>query len=227
MKSDIGFIAIGQGGGNIGVLLAQKGYNVLCINTSTEDLNTLSGAKHIYHIKGGAGCNKDRDKAKALIAEDSNSLISKITQTIQEEFVFVIFTAGGGTGSGSSPMIIDLLIQHMNKKVGAICVLPSLNEPLKTAINAYECFHELEAIDGLGTAFILDNKADRFTINQNFVDMFDSLVNIPEFSNVKGNIDTAEVKELLSTRGAAIISRMSKNTSNTSRLIKATSINPR
>ena len=53
MKNKIGFIAVGQAAGNIGLLLEQRGYKVLYINTSQEDLNTLPGAKFKHHIKNG------------------------------------------------------------------------------------------------------------------------------------------------------------------------------
>ena len=53
MKENISFIAIGQGGGNIGSLFENLGHNVLYINTSQEDLKTLDEAKHKYHVKGG------------------------------------------------------------------------------------------------------------------------------------------------------------------------------
>jgi len=123
MKKNIGFITIGQAGGNIGLLFQELGYKVLFMNTSREDLGTLHGAKHIYHIKNGEGCNKDRDKAKNLIYEDFSAINEQIEQNFKdEEFVYVIFSSGGGTGSGSSPMLIELLIRHSNKKVGAICV---------------------------------------------------------------------------------------------------------
>ena len=216
MKNSIGFIAIGQGGGNIGSLFEASGHTVLYANTSSEDLATLGGAKHAHHIKDGEGCHKDRDKAKALVAKDFDDIYAKIGQTLKEEFVFVVFTAGGGTGSGASPMMIDLLIRQAQKKVGAICVLPARDEPLKTHINAYECFKELEEIEGMGATFVLDNsKAEKFFINRDFADLFSTFIGMPQHHNFKGNIDAAEIKELLSTRGAAIISKISKGSGET------------
>ena len=53
MKNKIAFVAVGQAGGNIGQLFEQKGYNVLYINTSQEDLDTLEKAKFKYHIPNG------------------------------------------------------------------------------------------------------------------------------------------------------------------------------
>jgi len=221
MRSNIGFIAVGQGGGNIGLLFEKLGYTVLFMNTSKEDLSTLSEAKHTHHIKNGEGCNKDRDKAKNLIIEDFDGISEQIKQKLKEEYVYVIFSSGGGTGSGSSPMLMDLLIQHTDKKVGAITILPSRTEPLKAFINAYECFKEIEEIENTCATFVLDNsRGDKISINKTFVDLFNTFIDIPKHRHVRGNIDMAEMKELLSTRGAAIIGKMGKNTSNTPRLIK-------
>ena len=222
MKNEIGFIAVGQAGSNIGTLFEKVGHTVLYINTSQEDLATLTDAKHTYHIKGGEGCGKDRDKAKDLIIEDFTEILGQIQRIIQEEYIFIIFSSGGGTGSGSSPMLIDLLVQNTDKKVGAITILPSQSESFKTAVNAYECFKELEEVKNIGSTFILDNnKADKFSINKDFVSLFTSFIEIPKYHSSKGNIDITEIKELLSTRGATIISRMLKNSSDTSRLIKS------
>jgi len=211
MKNNIGFITIGQAGGNIGLFLQELGYKVLFMNTSQEDLDTLKKAEHKYHIKNGEGCNKDRDKAKKLIYEDFSAISEQIRQNFKdEEFIYVIFSSGGGTGSGSSPMLIELLIQHENKKVGAITTLPDQKEPSRPFINAYECFTELESIKNICATFILDNsKQDKFVINKEFVELFDSFISISEHHNTGGNIDTAEMKELLSTRGATIIGKVS------------------
>ena len=77
MKNKVGFIAVGQAGGNIGSKLEEMGYDVLFLNTSEEDLGTLN-TKFKYHIKGGEGCNKDRNKAKDLVIEDFEAIASQI-----------------------------------------------------------------------------------------------------------------------------------------------------
>lgn len=66
MKNRFSFVALGQGGGNIGYLLEKRGYPVLYINTSQEDLDTLENAKFKYHIPEGEGCHKNRHKAFQL-----------------------------------------------------------------------------------------------------------------------------------------------------------------
>ena len=70
MKNKISFVAVGQAAGNIGKLFEQKGYAVIYVNTSQEDLDTLKKAKFKYHIPQGEGCNKDRRKAKQLVIDE-------------------------------------------------------------------------------------------------------------------------------------------------------------
>lgn len=43
-ENKIAFVAVGQAGGNIGQLFEDRGFNVLYINTSQEDLDTLEHA---------------------------------------------------------------------------------------------------------------------------------------------------------------------------------------
>ena len=45
MKNKIAFVAVGQAGGNIGQLFDVRGFIVLYINTSQEDLDTLDHAR--------------------------------------------------------------------------------------------------------------------------------------------------------------------------------------
>ena len=106
MKKKIAFIAIGQAGGNIGQLFEERGFSVLYLNTSEEDLSTLKKAKYKYHITGGEGCNKDRKKAKQLIIDDYDQIAAEMDAKLDAEIVFIIFASGGGTGSGAGPMSV-------------------------------------------------------------------------------------------------------------------------
>ena len=221
MNNKIGFIAVGQAGGNIGSKLEAVGYDVLFLNTSDEDLSTLE-TKFKYHIKGGEGCNKDRNKAKELVIGDFESIAKEIVEKVNKDFIYVIFSSGGGTGSGASPMLIDVLIQHMDKAVGAITIIPGENEPLKTHINAYECFREIEGIDGMASTIVLDNNAceNKFSINKSFVDSLQGLMDMPNYKDIRGNIDKAEVMELISARGMLVVTQTDKTEANLSNIVE-------
>lgn len=225
MKKDIGFVCVGQAGGNVGSLFESKGYNVLYINTSKEDLGTLKDALHIYHIKDGEGCYKNRDAAKKLLARNIDPVINEIKSKMDNKFIFFIFAAGGGTGSGMTPFLMDILINEEffdendepNKVVGCIPIIPDKSETPTAKMNACECFNEIATIEGMGNIFPLSNEIpdgyggdyDRYKlhVNKKFVEYFDTFVSIPSnHKSAAGNIDRAEIKEMLSTYGMAVIS---------------------
>ena len=212
MKEKIAFVAIGQAGGNIGQLLEEKGFNVLYLNTSEEDLATLDMAKHKYHITGGEGCNKDRRKAKQLVIDDYDQIAAEIDAKIKADIIFTVYSSGGGTGSGAGPMLTDLLIDD-GYTVGTITVIPALTESIRSHINAYECFSELTKIENMASCFILDNeKGKKLDLNREFVDNFASFVEIPvKNKNIEGNVDKAEIIETLKSHGMAVIVQSTGN----------------
>ncbi len=207
MKDKIGIIAVGQAGGNIGQLFEESGYSVLYLNTSQEDLDTLKNAKHKYHITGGEGCNKDRNKAKQLVIYDFDNIAEQIDEVLKCEILFVVFAAGGGTGSGAGPMLMDLLLDGSSRFVGAVTVLPAQTESIKAQINAYECFAELVQIEASAAVFVIDNNnGEKMQLNPQFVNSFNGFVDIPEkYRSDRGNIDTAEVMEALKAHGMAVV----------------------
>ncbi len=210
MKEKIGFIAVGQAGGNIGSRLELKGYKVLYINTSQEDLSTLNNAKFKHHIKDGEGCNKDRLKAKQALIDDFDAISRKIQEGFDCEFIYVIFSSGGGTGSGAGPMLCELMLNDIDdgnlkqENVGIITILPGTNEPIKTKINSYECFDEISKVDGLSSVIILDNDKcmDKLVLNNKFTTNLTEFLDIPiKHKSERGNIDKAEILETLKAPG--------------------------
>lgn len=222
MKDKIAFVAIGQAGGNIGQLFEEREFSVLYLNTSEEDLSTLEDAKFKYHITGGEGCNKDRRKAKQLVIDDYDSIATEMDAKIKADIIFVVFASGGGTGSGAGPMLCDLLIDD-GKTVGAVTVLPALNESIKSHVNAYECFSELTKIDGLSACFILDNEnGNKLDLNKEFVEDFTAFVEIPDkIQSVEGNIDKAEIQETLKAHGMAVVLQSSPDSADVIKKIQS------
>jgi cell division GTPase FtsZ len=224
VKDKVGFICIGQAGGNIGQLFEQRGYNCLFLNTSTEDLKTLN-TKYRFHIPEGEGCNHSREKAIELIKKHYHKVIDEVLDKLfHQDLIYLIFSTGGGTGSGMSPILLEMLNSSFPQKYfGCITILPSLDETIKAHINSYQCYQEISNIERLATVFTLDNnKLDKFIINKTIVDYFDNFINITNHVNIKGNIDKAEIWEQLVTRGNAILSVIDKTNNNlTASIIKS------
>lgn len=209
MREQFGILGLGQCGGNIATLFEQKQYTTVYLNTSKEDLNAVKGV-HKIHIDGADGAAKDRRKVLQLATESFQDIIEKINSILTQKYILVLFSSSGGTGSGLSTPILRYLSQ-----TGKVCipvvVLPDENiESTKACENAYNACAEIMSIQGLGATFLLDNtNDDKFSINQKFVNEFDSFINIKN-SSVYGNIDMAERKQILSCPGVAVIGKLSK-----------------
>lgn len=229
MRDRIGFVAVGQAGGNIGKLFEAKGFKVLYLNTSREDLETLKGVKYAYHITGGEGCNKDRNKAKQLVIDDFDNISREIYEKLDVSIIYVVFSSGGGTGSGCGPMLIDLLLDDIAsgvssiETVGAVTVIPAENESIKAQINCYECFEELTGIENIASTIVIDNsKGDKLQLNRSMVNAFYNLIEIPSRDNdERGNIDRAEIKETLSAKGMLMVTKLSAKESSTAAVLES------
>lgn len=204
---DIGFIGIGQAGNNIVHLFEQLNYQCLFINSSHKDLLPLS-TRYSYITPNTDGCNHDRNKAKKILHKYYKEILSQVQDKLyQQSIIFVVFSAGGGTGSGFSPFLIELLLQTFPEKhIGAITILPSDNESTQIQYNAYESYKELTNINDISCVFTLDNNTmNKYLLNSTFATQFNELLFVPEHVSYQSNIDTAELYKMLSQRGNAII----------------------
>ncbi len=218
LRSNFLHLAIGQAAGNIGLLFEEKQFPVLYINTSIQDLDTIKNGKQKYHINGGEGCNKDRNKSKALLDADFDNVLNLVKNFVDAgaRHINVIFSAAGGTGSGAGPMTAYLLSREIGESlpedtiVGTTTILPAESESYRAHSNAYFCFKEILKLEDTGACFVLDNRkvTDSFSIfdiNTDFVEAFTDFVDIPDNDrSTKGNIDTAEIKTVLAAHNTAI-----------------------
>lgn len=219
MKSSVGFLGIGQAGSNIALGFERLGYNVAYLNTSMEDLDSLKYAKHKIHIRGGEGASKNRKAVLQLAAESIDDILSDVTSVLTQEYIILIFSTGGGTGSGLGPAIASYL-NSINRKVVIAAVLPDNKESPRTCENAYNTCVDISNLQGIGAVFLLDNSnvEDKFMLNDVFVKDIDNLLTLNNCSKF-GNIDKSEIKTMLTTPGLSIITRQSKAKSTASFII--------
>lgn len=225
IKDKILFIGVGQGGGNLCQELECRGYRTLAINTSKEDLNTLT-VKHKYHITDGEGCSKDRSIGRQLIRKDFANIAKQIDNCGNDvEIIIVGYTTGGGTGSSQGPVLTDILTMQPNYKNKIICsvvILPSNKESIQANSNAYCCFKEISNIQRGGACFILDNNEfkDKYMINKEFVAYLDEFLHIPATDkSIKGNIDFSEIKKVLSAHNMAVMVAVPEGENTVARLL--------
>lgn len=226
VKEKCGFLAIGAYGGNQCVPFYKKGYPTLFINTAIQDLNSLTDVdeKYKYHIPGGEGCNKDRRKSKEIFRKDIDNIVNQIREKMPGiEYLFIVGSAGGGTASGVIASMKRIALNDLDLKACPIVtVIPNTKlESVKALINCYETLAEIEKLgDEPGATFILDNdkNANKLRINEMFFCYLDALLS-NQSSSVLGNVDNAEIEELISTPGMAIISKLGKDKSDTQQLI--------
>jgi cell division GTPase FtsZ len=155
---------------------------VFAVNTDTADLSGLSAISSDYRHRiliggrktGGHGVGKINDVAAELAKEDADKVVDAIRSAkhaYEADAFLLIASAGGGTGSGSIPV----LTQHIKKRYGDkpiydLIVLPFEHEEVteeRTIHNTAVC---LKSVDSVADAVIL---AD----NQRYVKKDNSLAN--------------------------------------------------
>jgi len=206
LKDKICFIGVGQAGGNIVDLFTDLGYDSIVVNTQNSDSSYLN-VTNKYIIEEVSGFGHNREKAKEYAYKHKEIILKQINSSIQDkEIVIVVFSAGGGTGSGIGTVISDLLSNKDNKEVCIVSAMPSYKEALNIQVNAYKCLVDISNLKKINSVFLIDNnKGDIISLNKKFADLFDTFIKMSEISSIKGNVDDAEIKELLLTRGCSVL----------------------
>lgn len=149
----VGVIGVGNAGGQVAMRAHKAGYNTLVINTSVKDLDDAILGPTIPAIKigDGRGSGKTRENAMALLNERGNEGIKEMMTNPyfkgvadESDIVFVIFSTGGGTGSGIGPYISNLIRRaYKNKLVIAYGILPKVAESVLAQANTIACVDEM------------------------------------------------------------------------------------
>ncbi len=157
LKNAIRFLAVGAAGANVVQMLEKKGYKGYYINLAKQDLDLINSPNKL-HIKNGEGAAKRRENAKQVLAESIDEVIEVIDSQITEQYIFVVYALGGGSGSGIGTFLASVIAENPDKKVGLVVILPTMNESLQARINTYEALTEIVQLKNqFGAIFILDN----------------------------------------------------------------------
>ncbi len=210
-------IGCGGGGGSVINRMAMssiQGVELIAVNTDAQALHH-SDAQHKIHIgknttKGlGAGMNPEVGRAAA--EESAEELAQAIAGA---DMVFITCGLGGGTGTGSAPVVAELAKEAGALTVGVVTKPFSFEGTQRRSI-AEAGFQELQSkVDTLISIpndrllQIIDKKTsliDAFSIVDDVLRQ--AVQGISDLITVPGivNVDFADVKAIMSERGAALM----------------------
>jgi len=176
-------IGLGQCGGRIADEFAklnskakrQRGIEIVtgafAVNTDAADLSGLTAIKRDYQHRiliggrktGGHGVGKVNELGAEIAKEDSDKVIDAIRTTkrfYESDAFFLIASAGGGTGSGSLPVITQhVKARYSDKPVYAAVVLPFEHEEQteeRTTYNTATCLKSTYSV--ADAVFLIDNQ---------------------------------------------------------------------
>ena len=215
-KASIKVVGTGGGGNNTINRIAEVGIvgaETIAINTDAQDLLYATADKKILigkELTHGLGAGSD-PKIGEEAAHESEQEIKKALQGA--DMVFITCGLGGGTGTGSAPVIAEI-----SKKLGALTVgivtLPFSMEGNRRWENAVDGLERLEAI--VDTLIVIPNDklleiAPELPLHTAFKVSDEILTNavkgIAELITKTGliNLDFADVRAVMGSGGVALI----------------------
>lgn len=215
-KAEIKVVGCGGSGGNTISRLMQVGIvgaETIAVNTDAQDLLYTDSDRKVLigkEITGGLGAGAD-PKVGMESAKESKEDIKRSLEGA--DMVFISCGLGGGTGTGSSPIVADIA-----KKLGALTVgivtLPFSMEGKQRFRNAQEGLENLESV--VDTLIVIPNDklleiVPDVSITTAFKVADEILVNavkgIAELITKPGlvNLDFADVRAVMGSGGLAMI----------------------
>lgn len=221
----VGIIGIGNTGNQVAAL-ANETYNipVVAINSSEKDLETVPDSIPKIQIKDkegiSQGAGKDRSLAKKYLKDSVMGLITNedVTNiTADSDVVFIVSSTGGGTGSGTAPMVQDIFSRTFRDvKFIMIGVLPVNNEALSAHVNTLEYLNELYKVLENTTYMLYDN--DKLAnlpsyqimekVNSEIVNDINVLRCTYNYTTKYDSIDDKDAMRLISYPGRLVVSRL-------------------
>lgn len=212
----------GAGCNTVNKLMENKpeGCNIIAVNTDAQDLLQTKAHQKILigkEVTQGLGAGNDPNKGEEAAEEDERDIREALDGA---DMVFTTCGLGGGTGTGSIPVIAKV-----GKKVGALTIgvvtLPFTVEGIKRQENAERGLEKLRK--EADTVIVIPNDklleiAPDLSINEAFAVADELLVRavkgITELITKEGlvNLDFADVKSVMKDGGVALIGVGESNT---------------
>lgn len=229
LEKKIALVGLGNAGGNIVREYGRKypqTADLIIINTSSTDMAKFNPNEIDYSIRlgelDGTGGNHDVAKNIAMnLMRDKIMSDRKLVELLTDKnYVFVIGSSAGGTGSGMLPVLYQVIAKAMNvaEKTIAVCILPEEGLTVDRIDNALLNQSELYT-DPDATYMVYDNS--RFDIkssyelkervNHEIVDDIAVFTGMDLLQSEYNNIDEEDLLALMSMPGRIVIVRCDVN----------------
>ena len=213
---NIAVLGIGNAGGQVANIACARGFNTFCINSSEKDLDIIDENISVFLLGNSEGAGKDRRVAKSFVKQYYKDLLKTedfIGFINNIDVVFIVSSTGGGTGSGMSVILADILSKvYVNKIFINIGILPTLTDSIGAQRNTLEYLKEIKNLDK-GYMLYDNNKYKHLTpdaymsnINNEIVDALCYLRGDYSYKTKYGMIDDADMFKLLTVPGMINIS---------------------
>ena len=221
----VGIIGIGNTGNQIAALAQEKIHvPVFAINSSEKDLETIPNSvpRKLIRDKEGLsqGAGKDRKLAQKYLKDSIQTLMKEnvFDEFVSElDIVFVISSTGGGTGSGTSLIMSNILTNmYPDVKVISIGVLPVNGEAYSSHVNTLQYLRDLYDVLDNPTYMLYDN--DKLNglpsykimekVNNEIVDDIDVIRCTYNYTTKFDSIDERDMMRLISFPGRIIVCRV-------------------
>ena len=212
----IAVLGIGNAGNQVANLSKTNNIDTFCVNTSERDLDTIDQGIPVFLFGNSEGAGKDRTVAKNYVKSQYSALLNnEIFDSFitDKDIVFIVSSTGGGTGSGVSIILADILSRvYQNKVFINIGILPMLSESIGAQRNTLEFFKELK---NLNKSYMLydNNKYKNLSVNEcmkkvnsEIIDMMKYIRGDYSYQSSYGMIDDADMYKILTVPGMINVS---------------------
>ena len=217
-----GFIGVGGGGGKLAAAFLELGFTkTLLVNTTVKDQPDGIDPAHFLLLPGADGVGKDVTLGKQVLDENSAVVEDALrTRFGSVDWLFVLATGGGGTGSASH-VLHDALTRYMKSteaggKVVYIISKPTAQELLNPTIKAnYIALvsdvsaHPHIVIDNQKQLQLLRGRVGMLNLypaaNTTFAKLFHQILKLADQSSPIQTFDSKDLERCLRTDGRMFI----------------------
>jgi cell division GTPase FtsZ len=198
-----GVVGSGQAGSRLAEALYKLSYPAVVINTARQDLADIDvpETNKLLLEYGLGGAAKDLSIGHAAAEAFSDDIKDTLRKHLRDQEIILFCTSlGGGSGAGSSEVIVDILVQTLEVPVVVLTVLPQASDDTQVKHNALQTLSKFaKMVQGKKIANLI--VADNAKIESVFSDV--SPFNFFKVSN-QAIVNPIDVFNTLSTYTSAV-----------------------